>query len=204
MHQYATLGDTLYFWFGANDTAGSGGDGATPLADVRLGGDGAASAPTLSPTPSLLSHANYPAGCYEVSVAATSGNGFAAGNTYGVFCTLTIDSQNPTGFVGSFTLDPVPADMIELNSSTTAAINLMRGAQGLTVITVGTGSTTTVIETNLTETTNNHFNGKALTFITGALAGQSTGVTSYDGTNKRLTVVQVTDAAANGDIAVLS
>ena len=111
MHQHATLEDTVYLWFGANDTSGSGGDGATPVYDVRLGGAAADAIPVLSGSATLLSHANYPAGAHEVAVAATAGNGFAAGNTYGVFCTLLVDSQNPTGFVGSFTLGPVPADM---------------------------------------------------------------------------------------------
>jgi hypothetical protein len=105
-HQYATIADTVYFWFGANDTSGSGGDGATPLFDVREAGAAAGAIPLLSGTPTLLSHANYPAGCYEVAVAATVGNGFAADDTFGVFCTLAIDSQNPTGFVGSCTLTP--------------------------------------------------------------------------------------------------
>jgi hypothetical protein len=106
-HQQATIEDTVYFWFGANDTSGSGGDGASPLFDVREAGAAADAIPLLSGTPTLLSHANYPAGCYEVCVEATTGNGFAANDTFAVFCTLTIDSQNPTGFVGSCTLTPL-------------------------------------------------------------------------------------------------
>lgn len=124
MHQYATLEDTVYFWFGSNDTSGSGADGASAAADVRLAGAAASAAPVLSPTPSLLSHANYPAGAYEVAVAATDANGFAAGSTYAVFCTLTVDSQNPTGFVGSFTLGPIPADTIKISGDSDAADNL--------------------------------------------------------------------------------
>ncbi len=110
MKQYATLNDTIYFWFAANDTAGSGGDGASPASDVRLAGAATDAAPILSPTPVLLSHVNYPAGCYEIAIEATSGNGFAANQTYAVFSTLLIDTQNPTGFVGSFDLKPVLAD----------------------------------------------------------------------------------------------
>ena len=107
-HQYATLEDTVYFYFGSNDTSGSGGDGATPLFDVREAGAAASAIPLLSGTPTLLTHANYPAGCYEVAVAATAANGFAADDVFGVFCTLAIDSQNPTGFVGSCKLSSVP------------------------------------------------------------------------------------------------
>jgi hypothetical protein len=103
----ASLGNTLYLHFGANDTSGSGGDGATPAAHVRKAGAAANAAPVLSPTPVLLSHEDYPAGCYEVAVAATEGNGFEASQEYAVFCTLAIDSQNPTGFIGEFKLDPL-------------------------------------------------------------------------------------------------
>jgi len=113
MMQYATLEDTVYLWFGANDTAGSGNDGASAAYDVREGGAATSAAPVLSGTPDLLTHANYPAGCYEVVIAATAANGFAANKTYGVFCTLTVSSQNPTGFIGSFRLAPIPANVTQ-------------------------------------------------------------------------------------------
>lgn len=121
IHQHATLEDTVYFWFAANDTSGSGGDGASPVYDVRLGGAAAGAIPTLSGSATLLSHANYAAGCHEIAVAATAGNGFAATNTYGVFCTLLVDSQNPSGFAGSFTLDPMIANVKEWQDVATVA-----------------------------------------------------------------------------------
>jgi hypothetical protein len=106
MSQYkdAAIGDTVHFWFAANLTTGAAGDGATPLYDVRLAGAAAGAAPVLSGTPTLLSHADYTDGLHEIAVAATEGNGFAAGNEYAVFCTLTISTVNPAGFVGSFKL----------------------------------------------------------------------------------------------------
>jgi len=124
MKQYAALDDTLYFWFAANDTSGSGGDGASPTADVRLAGAAAAAAPVYSPTPILLTHANYPAGAHEIAIAATAANGFAADNTYAVFCTLAIDSQNPTGFVGSFDLKPVESNLIQIGDTAQSATDL--------------------------------------------------------------------------------
>ncbi len=102
--QYGELGDTLYFHFAANDTAGSAGDGASAASDVRLCGAAAGAAPVHSPSPTLLSHANYPAGCYEIEVQATAGNGYATNSTYAVFSTLAIDAQNPVGYVGKFSL----------------------------------------------------------------------------------------------------
>lgn len=109
MFQYATLEDTVYLWFGANDTAGSGADGASAAYDVREGGAAASAAPTLSGNATLLTHADYPAGAYEVAIAATAANGFSANKSYAVFCTLLVDSQNPTGYIGGFRLAAVPA-----------------------------------------------------------------------------------------------
>jgi hypothetical protein len=132
-HQTATIEDTVYFWFAANDTSGSGGDGTTPLYDVREAGAAAGAIPLLSGTPTLLSHANYPAGCYEVAIAATAANGFAADDTFAVFCTLAIDSQNPTGFVGSCTLTP----LAKASALATAQTDLdtITGSDGVTLAT---------------------------------------------------------------------
>lgn len=105
MYQYATLGDTVYFWFASNDTGGSANDGASSAADVRLQGAASSASPVLSPSPTLLTSSSYPSGCYEVAISATTGNGFAAGSGYAVFSTLAVDSQNPVGMVGAFTLN---------------------------------------------------------------------------------------------------
>jgi hypothetical protein len=124
MKQYAAIDDTVYFWFAANTTSGSGGDGASPAADVRLAGAAPDAAPVYSPTPALLSHANYPAGAYEIAITASVANGFATGNTYAVFCTLAIDSQNPTGFVGSFDTKPVESNITQIGDVTQSATDL--------------------------------------------------------------------------------
>lgn len=124
MKQYAAIDDTVYFWFAANTTSGSGGDGASPAADVRLAGAAAAAIPVYSPTPTLLSHANYPAGAYEIAITASVANGFATGNTYAVFCTLAIDSQNPTGFVGSFDTKPIESNLTQIGDAAQSATDL--------------------------------------------------------------------------------
>lgn len=123
-HQYATVEDTLWFFFAANDTSGSGGDGANPRFDVRRGGAAQGSIPVLSGDALLLDHANYPSGCHEIVVEATGMNGFSAGFTYGVFCTIAIDGQNPTRFVGSFTLAPMLANVVEIGGSAQRATDL--------------------------------------------------------------------------------
>ena len=123
-HQHATLEDTVYVWFGSNKTDGDGDDGASPVFDVRLAGAAAGAAPVLSGSATLLSHGDYSAGAHEAAIAATDDNGFVAGNTYAVFVTLLVDSVNPTGFVGSFTLGPIIANATEISGDSTAADNL--------------------------------------------------------------------------------
>ena len=103
-HKYYSLNDTVTFWFCANDTLGSGNDGASPLYDVDLASGAAGDAPVHSGSPALLSNVSNPSGWHKISFVASVANGFAVGNEYGVACTLLADSQNPTGFVGSFKL----------------------------------------------------------------------------------------------------
>lgn len=95
-------------------------------------------------------------------------------------------------------------DALAISGSTTAADNLEGGGLGLVVSTCATGSTTTSIVTNLTEATDDHYNGRVITFTTGALLGQTTSISDYNGTTKTLTVVALTEAAANTDGFVIS
>jgi len=99
MSQYkdCAVGDTCYFWFAANDATGAAVDGEMPFFDVRLAGAAAGAAPKASGTPTLLTHANYTNGLFEIAIGTT---GYAVGE-YSVFCTLTISAVNPAGFVGS-------------------------------------------------------------------------------------------------------
>jgi len=117
-HQYIAFGDTVYLYFASNDTSGSGDDGASAAFYVRQAGDGAGADPVYNGSATLLSTTGtaieYPSGCYEVAIAATGGNGFGSSATYAVFATLAVDSQNPTGFIGSFRTAPVNANITEV------------------------------------------------------------------------------------------
>src|SRR3972149_4856656 len=93
------VGGTAYFWFAANTTAGSAGDGATPLYDVRLAGG----APGGPPPP-------VGGAPQEIAIDPT---GYAGGES-AVFCTLTISSVNPAGFVGSFIVRAAASTLYEL------------------------------------------------------------------------------------------
>jgi len=69
--------------------------------------------------------------------------------------------------------------------------------------TVQAGSTATDIETDLTEGTNDHYIGRTVVFVTGALAHQASDVTDYDGVGKKLVVTALTEAPSNGDRAII-
>lgn len=99
-------------------------------------------------------------------------------------------------------------DLLDINidqiNQVSSPANLLRlSASGIVSVTVAAGSSTSVIETNLTEATNDHYNGRTLLFLTGALAGQAGEITDYNGTTKELTVSTLTEAPANGDTAVI-
>lgn len=123
MTAYKNLGDTIFFYFCSNNTSGSGDDGSSSVFYVRLAGDDASAAPVYNGSATLLSHGSYPAGCYEVAVPASVGNGFVNGNQYAVFCTLAVDSQNPSGFIGTFELAPVLANIGSVKGTNVNNIN---------------------------------------------------------------------------------
>jgi hypothetical protein len=81
---------------------------------------------------------------------------------------------------------------------------LARGATGLILGACEAASTTTNVVTDLAETTNDHYNGRVITFTSGALLGQSRTITDYVGSTGALTVVTLTEAPAEGDAFVIS
>ena len=85
-------------------------------------------------------------------------------------------------------LAPV-ADVNRINGSAQAAINLAAGALGITVFTCVTGSTTTVLLTDLTETTANHYKNAIALMTSGAAAGQ------------RIKVGQFAQVGGNGELS---
>lgn len=99
--------------------------------------------------------------------------------------------------------DKLQVDVAEIAGASTPAENLAAAAGGMKTFTVQSSSTATVIKTNLTESDDDFWNGKMLTFTSGALAGQTTRVTDYNGTTKDLTVETLTGSPSNGDEAVL-
>jgi hypothetical protein len=153
MMQYAEIGDDVYFWFAANTTAGTAGDGETPLFDVRLAGAAANAAPTASGTPTLLTHADYPDGIHEIKVDTDA---FAAGE-YAVFCSLTISDVNPAGFCGAFKLRTAGTAALNVNATHVGGtLQTGRDIGASVLLSSGTGTgqldfTSGVVKSNLVQ-----------------------------------------------------
>jgi hypothetical protein len=62
---------------------------------------------------------------------------------------------------------------------------------------------TTQMETNLTEETNNHYNGRIIIWTTGELKEQASDVKAYDGIGKILTFTEITEAPQVGDSFII-
>ena len=63
---------------------------------------------------------------------------------------------------------------------------------------------TTQMSTNLTEATDDHYNGRLITWTSGVLLEQQTDITDYTGATKVLTFTTTTDAPANNDTFVIT
>jgi hypothetical protein len=73
-----------------------------------------------SGTPTLLTHADYSNGLFEIAINTT---GFAQGE-YAVFCTLTVSTVNPAGFCGSFKLRTAGAAALNCDVVTKTGFSL--------------------------------------------------------------------------------
>lgn len=122
--QYLSLGEAVYFHVAVNTTTGSAADGASASASVRRCGASADAVPIYTVGASLLSHASYPDGLYEISIGATAVNGFSAGEVYAVFFNLTVGGQTPAGFLGRLRLKPVYSNLKWIADVTAAGASL--------------------------------------------------------------------------------
>lgn len=68
----------------------------------------------------------------------------------------------------------------------------------------GVATTTSIPADGFTEATNDHFNGRLITFVTGALKWQQTAITDYVGATQTFTVSALTEAPADNDFFVIS
>jgi hypothetical protein len=116
--------------------------------------------------------------------------------------TQDIQSRIPAALTGGGNMK---SDMLAISGDTAAADALEALMDGTIVAQVNdAGATTTAfIADGFTEATNDHFNGRLITFISGALSGQQTAITDYVGATQTFTVDALTEAPANNDFFVI-
>lgn len=99
--------------------------------------------------------------------------------------------------------DKLEVDAVQISSSTAAADSLEETTKPVVTGTVQSGSTTTVITTNLTETQNDHYNGRTILFTSGTQNRVAAEIKDYSGASKQLTVSALPAAPSNGDQFVI-
>lgn len=100
--------------------------------------------------------------------------------------------------------NPISADIQKVLNGTTGLTAFSKMIQGGVSAEAASGTlSTTQMTTNLTETTDDHYNGRHVIWITGDLAGQESSISDYDGTSKMLTYDAVTEAPSDGDEFVI-
>jgi len=95
-------------------------------------------------------------------------------------------------------------NVTQIAGSTEAADDLSASASTIERAQAAAGTlTTTAMTTNLTEDTDDHYNGRIIIWTSGALRNQATNITDYNGTTKELTFTAVTEAPTAGDTFVI-
>jgi hypothetical protein len=113
-------------------------------------------------------------------------------------------STSTIGTVTNLT-NEATANVTKVNSSSTRGTKLAYLLDAATYGAAVAGTlSTTQMTTNLTEATNDHYVGKTIAWVTGALAGQGGKlVTDYVGASKMLTFEATTEAPAATDVFIL-
>jgi hypothetical protein len=122
---------------------------------------------------------------------------------------ILVSGDLPTNF-SSFSIDVSGrVDVSKLGGGTEAVTNLKAAVETVIVGTVDTtnfSSTTTQFESDdITEATDDHYNGREIVFTSGILRDQATSITDYtlSGSNGKFTVVALSEAPGNNDTFII-
>jgi hypothetical protein len=89
-----------------------------------------------------------------------------------------------------------------LTAAAAAKLALSAGTIVSAAAAAGTLSTTEMT-TNLTEATDDHYNGRIIIWTSGVLQNQATDITDYDGATKKLVYTAVTEAPTAADTFII-
>lgn len=114
--------------------------------------------------------------------------------------TQDIQSRVPAALVSG----RMDSNVSAINDDNEAALDLAASAATIVRATAQTGTlSTTQMTTNLSESTDDHYNGRIIIWTSGVLADQATNITDYAGSTGLLTFTAVTEAPGNGDTFVI-
>ena len=114
--------------------------------------------------------------------------------------TQDIQSRLPAALVSG----RMDSDIRAINGNTDSSTKLALSADTMeTGIAIAGTLSTTEMTTNLTEVTDNHYNGRVLIWTSGTLLRQVASITGYDGTSKKLTFTAVTEAPIANDTWIM-
>jgi len=100
--------------------------------------------------------------------------------------------------------NPVAANLEQVDGSATGVATFAQMIRGGVTGSAQTGTlSTTQMTTDLTEATDDHYNGRTVIWLTGALAGEARKITAYTGSSKTVTFETATEAPSNSDTFVI-
>ena len=109
---------------------------------------------------------------------------------------LEIELYRPVGSGG----DILAANVVQIDGNATSAARLALSSAAIeTGTATGTPTTTEIADTARSETQTDLFVGRVIIITSGALAGEATPITAYNGTTKAFTVTAMTAAISTGD-----
>lgn len=140
-------------------------------------------------------------GMYYLDLEAAEMNA----NTVAIIVKTTSTGAKTTPIVLYPQIDgDIRVDAVQISSSTTAADRLEASLAGVVTGACAAGTLSiTQATTNLTEATDDHYNGRVIVWTSGNLAGQAAAITDYDGATKMLTYTTVTEAPSAPDTFVI-
>ena len=113
--------------------------------------------------------------------------------------TEDIQTRLPAALVGG----RMDANMGAISTSAAAADNLEASALGIVTGACEGTPTTTVVQTDLAEATDDHYIGRVIVFTSGNGAGEASDITDYTGATGTVTITAVTTAPAAADTFVI-
>lgn len=212
-----TLGDNLVFSITTHNPSTGVLTDADSAPPYRVYEDLTAS-PLSTGSMAKLDDANT-TGFYVAQIACTSGNGFEIGKSYtvyieavvgldrgGISYAFNVEATKPTNF-SSLVISAggvVNSDVKAVDGNTEAATDLSFSARTIVRGSAVAGVlSTTQMTTDLTEATDDHYNGRIIIWTSGVLKDQATDITDYLGADKRLVYTAVTETPTAADTFVI-